>query len=326
MKNGAGMAGASRLVRLFDFVFALRPTLLFAVWTVALAGLWMHERQLTGAAWYLPAWPLSGLAAPAALELALFTLLMGAAFLLNQLSDIESDRLNNKLFLIASGAISPRRAWGEIVVLLTVALAGLVLLDPRLAGVAAAAWLVTGWLYSSAPFRCKDRPWAGLWCNLAGSLLIFVFGWMMAGPAEWAMALYAVPYVLGIGAVYCLTTIPDLPGDAASGKITPAVRWGEVAMRRAALGFDSAALLAACWLGDGVAAVATLAVWPFFLGALRQGGATAALRTNKYATLFLSLLICWRLPAYLLLLALVFYLGKWYYAARFQMDYPSLRS
>lgn len=319
-------SGTSRLLRALDFLFVLRPTLLIAVWTVALAGLWSHERLLTGAAWYLPAWPLAGLAVPAALELFLFTLLMGAAFLLNQLSDIESDRLNNKLFLIASGAIAPRQAWTEIVLLLTVALAGLMLLDPRLAAVAAAAWLVTGWLYSSAPFRCKDRPWAGLVSNLAGSLLIYIFGWMMAGPAAPEMALHALPYVLGIGAVYCLTTIPDLPGDAGSGKITLAVRWGEAAMRRAALGFDSAALLTACWLGDGVAALATLAIWPFFWRALRQGGAAADLRTNKYATLFLSLLICWRLPAYLLLLAVVFYLGKWYYAARFQMDYPSLRS
>ncbi len=315
-----------RFLHALDYFFVLRPTLFFPVWTVALAGLWAHERAAATMPWYWPFWPQHGFGQAWPLELGLFTLVMGASFLLNQITDVESDRLNDKLYLVASGAVPSTHAWTEIALLVAAGLGGLYLLNKPLAVIASLAFGVTGWTYSCAPLFCKNRPWAGLIVNLLGAYLIFSFGWVMAGPASWRMVLNGLPYIFGIGAVYLLTTIPDLPGDAAAHKITVAVRWGEQRVGLAALAADSAAVLTALLMQEWLALAATALVWPFFLATLRRKTVESALQTNKYATLILSLLVCWRFPFYLALLAAIFFFSKWYYAARFQVQYPSLRT
>ncbi len=311
------------LLSRLDYFFVLRPTLFFPVWTVALAGFWSHERIAAGRPWYDGLWPLQGMAAAHGLALLLLTLLMGAAFLLNQLTDVESDRFNHKLFLVASGAVPERHARIETLFLLVISLSGLAGLNPALAVCALLIFAVTGWAYSCAPFWCKDRPWAGLWANLTGSGLIFLFGWLMAGPLSWSV-LRGMPYLLGIGAVYLLTTIPDRPGDAAAHKITLAVRWGEARVYAAAMSCSTLAVVSALLAREGVALAATLAVWPFFIQTWRRATVESALHTNKMATLALSLLICWRAPLYLFLLAALFFFSKWYYKQRFNVHYPSL--
>ncbi|HNW60030.1 MAG TPA: UbiA family prenyltransferase [bacterium] len=313
-----------RLLPLLDYLFVLRPTLFFPVWTVALAGLWSHERALTAQPWLSIHWPLRGMALVSGFELLLLTLVMGAAFLINQITDVESDRLNHKLYLVASGAVPPRRALIETLLLLAAGLGGLMAVHPPLAVCALIIFAVTGWAYSCAPLLCKDRPWAGLAANLAGSALIFLFGWLMAGPLSWSACRCGAPYILGIGAVYFLTTVPDRPGDAAAHKITLAVLWGEGPVYRAAMLCAGLAVMAAALAREGVALTATLLVWPFFIQTWRRATIAAALRTNKAATLVLSLLVTWRAPGYLLLLAVVFYFSKWYYRNRFNVHYPSL--
>ncbi|HOT97489.1 MAG TPA: UbiA family prenyltransferase [bacterium] len=313
-----------KLLSRLDYFFVLRPTLFFPVWTVALTGFWSHERTMAGLPWFYGFWPLRGITVMQGLALLLLTVLMGAAFLLNQLTDVESDRFNNKLYLVASGAVPERHARMESLLLLAVGLGGLTGLKPALALCALFIFAVTGWAYSCKPFLCKDRPWLGLWANLSGSVLIYLFGWSMAGPLSWSALRCGLPYVLGIGAVYLLTTIPDRPGDAAAHKITLAVRWGETRIYRAAVICSGLAVVAALLTKEGVALAATLTVWPFFIWAWHRETVESALQTNKMATLALSLLICWRIPVYLFLLAGLFFFSKWYYRHRFNVHYPSL--
>ncbi|HOC88736.1 MAG TPA: UbiA family prenyltransferase [bacterium] len=315
---------AQRLLHSLDYLFVLRPTLFYPVWTVSLAGFWSAERAAAGLPWHTLHWPHQGFTPEDAIAIGLLTLVMGACFLLNQITDIESDRLNNKLYLVASGAVTLRGAWSETALLLAAGLGGLLWLSRPLALIALLAFLVTGWAYSCRPLYGKDRPWAGLLINLAGAGLIYLFGWLMAAPASWRIGLSALPYIAGIGAVYLLTTIPDRPGDAAAHKITLAVHWGEKRIYGAALAAGTIGVLAALPAREGVALTATLLTWPFFFSAWRRQTVDSALRANKFATLVLSFLICWRLPAYLVLLILVFYFSKWYYKKRFQVHYPSL--
>ena len=315
-----------RFMHGLDYIFVLRPTLCYPVWTVALAGFWSQERVATGEPWFSSNWPQSGFGLTDLLALALFTLVMGASFLVNQITDIESDRLNNKLYLIASGSVTVRQAWMETLLLLGVGLGGLFMVNSSLALVALLSFLVTGWAYSCAPLNGKNRPWAGFAANLTGAALIFVFGWLMAGASSASMALRGLPFILGIGAVYLLTTIPDRPGDAAANKITLAVHWGEERVYPAALIAGSLAVMAAWLAREGVAAAATVRMWPFFWRTARRRSVDSALRTNKFAVLILSMLICWRVPCYLVVLAAVYYFSKWYYKLRFKVHYPSLRT
>jgi 4-hydroxybenzoate polyprenyltransferase len=311
------------LLKKLDYIFVLRPTLFFPIWTVALAGRWAQERfalvQSPVRIWMQFPDVLLGL------WLLFFTSVMAAAFLVNQISDVESDRLNGKLYLLASGAITPRQAMVETVVLIALPLAALIWLRADLAIWAAAAYLVTGFAYSCRPLMLENRPWGGLMTNLVGALIIFSYGWLTGGTHGWDMVFRASPYLLGILAVYFLTTIPDIPGDTATGKITVAVRYGIRKVIVMALVTHLLALTAAALSRDWVAVVPMLAVLPFFWQTFRRQSVASALRTNKMAALALSLVVCVRFPFYLLFLVLVYFSCKWYYRQRFQLEYPSMR-
>ena len=94
---------SSRFLGALDYVMLLRPTVLMPVWTMTLLGAYQSSQTEHGLVW------LSG---PLSLlwTLLLYTLIMGAVYILNQLADAETDALNNKLYLIAQNDISCRAA------------------------------------------------------------------------------------------------------------------------------------------------------------------------------------------------------------------------
>ena len=309
-----------------DYLFVLRPTLFIPVWTIALAGHWAQLR-FAPASQHLKGNVANGSEWLIILYLSLFTAVMGAIFLLNQIQDIESDRFNQKLYLIANGDVPIRHAWLETALLVTVpSLITFLLRRADLSGMMLAAFFSMGWLYSCRPFSLKDHPFGGLLINLIGGYLVFAFGWLMTSPWHDKLWWLATPYVLGMVAIYFLTTIPDRSGDAAAQKVTMAVRYGD----RTALSMGFAAHLlalgAGIWTRDWVVLLALLAVSPFFIITLRTLSLKNVLTTNKYAALFLSAVVCYRFPFYLLILVVVYYVSKWYYRKRFNLIYPSLQS
>ncbi len=308
-------------VKLLDYVFVLRPTLFFPVWTVYAAGYFACQR-------FMPA-GLHGAADPGrtALLLALsLSLLMGAAFILNQLCDVATDSRNHKLFLIAQRHISPPAAWLQTALLL---LAGLVLAfhhSHRIGLLFAGIFLLTGVLYSVAPFQWKDRPFLGLFANAGGALLIFSAGWWAVAPGASLPLRHALPYMLAVAAVYLYTTLLDLDGDAQTRKRTFAVRYGWGATVIAGCVCELAATALAWQVDDAVIFYPAVLSAPFFVvAALKQGRAEVS-RAIKLPILFLALAICWKMWQYFLVLAVVFFVSKWYYQQRFGLKYPSLQA
>ncbi|HTY08845.1 MAG TPA: hypothetical protein VMF29_06745, partial [Candidatus Edwardsbacteria bacterium] len=80
-----------------DYLFVLRPILLVPAWTMLLVG------HYQGSATHRMTWRLPG---RLWLALGLYSGLMGAVYIVNQIFDVETDRLNRKLFLVADGFVS----------------------------------------------------------------------------------------------------------------------------------------------------------------------------------------------------------------------------
>jgi 4-hydroxybenzoate polyprenyltransferase len=256
----------------------------------------------------------------------LFTCVMGAVFLINQVKDIETDRLNNKLYLIASGDVPLCHAWVETVILFVLPTMVTVLWRWKLAVVTGLAFLILGWFYSCPPFSLKDRPVGGAITNLCGGYLVFCFGWMILGNPHLMMLLHATPYALGLLAVYFFTTLPDQEGDRTAKKITVAVRYGNRTVLVAGLIADCAAIILAAVVKDMVIFIPTVISFPFFIRAALTHRMADVLLTNKLATLFLSLAICIKFYLYLPLITVIFLFSKWYYKKRFNIRYPSFRT
>ncbi|MBN2000855.1 UbiA family prenyltransferase [candidate division KSB1 bacterium] len=310
----------------FDFFFVLRPTLFFPVWTFALAGYWTQSRYGINTFYAHGFFDIGSIDFTLWCSIFLFTLVMGSVYLINQIEDVESDRLNNKLYLIANGDISIRQAYWETALLLAVAVVLTALKRWDLAAIMIVAFVVLGWLYSCRPFALKNHPIGSIVINLSGGYIVFGFGWMIAGGFSPRIFFYATPYALGLLAVYFFTTIPDIPGDGRVKKITPAVKWGKNAAIHFGLGAEVLAIFFAFLSRDLVILLPTVAMLPFFIKTAVSKSVKDVLRTNKYAVLFLSLAICYKFYLYFALILIVFIFSKWYYKKRFDLVYPSFKT
>jgi 1,4-dihydroxy-2-naphthoate octaprenyltransferase len=309
----------NRIVKLCDYIFVLRPTLFFPVWTVYAAGyLAFHKFSAAAIKAAAPALDQTALSL-----LGILTLLMGSGYILNQLCDVETDRRNHKLFLIADRHLSPLAAWTEMILLGGFTLVAGFFYGTAIGVLLAIIFLLTGIFYNVAPFAWKGRPLLGLISNALGALLIFTAGWW-SQHIEWQLPVrHALPYIFAVAAVYLYTTLLDLDGDAGTEKMTFGVRYGFSATTIVGCLLELGALISAWWLEDWVIFFPALIAAPFFILAAVKQRLSEVSRAIKLPIVFLALAICLHVWQYFLLLAFVFYFSKWYYRRRFGLNYPN---
>ena len=216
-------------------------------------GLSAESTVLPAASWLLP----------------LLACLCGNVYIvgLNQLEDIEIDRINKPHLPIASGEFSKRL--GTAIVLLT---GGLALLLSAWGGVflLATVWssLAIGTAYSLPPIRLKRFPvWASLCIfSVRGAIVnlgLFLhfdhqLGNQQLGhspqipPAVWALTLFVLAFTFAIA---IFKDIPDLEGDRRYQISTFTVRLGQTAvfnLARWVLTVCYVGMIAAGWWIDGV--------------------------------------------------------------------------
>lgn len=156
----------------------------------------------------------------------------------NQLTDIEIDRVNKPGLPLAAGDLSPRGAtW--IVAAATVVPIVLALTQGVLQTAAVVAALAVGAAYSVPPLRLKRFPLAAS-LSISGVRAVIVnlgvyghfalaFGGTVAYPgAVWALTLFVLPFSFAIAV---LKDVPDMEGDRRFSIATFTVRLGP---RRAA--------------------------------------------------------------------------------------------
>ncbi|HUU44374.1 MAG TPA: UbiA family prenyltransferase [Acidobacteriota bacterium] len=292
-----------------DFLFFARPVLLPPVWTIALLGTIIPGRWRIDGWWWL-------------VFFVQLSCLFGAVYTLNQIRDIESDRLNRKLFFLPEGLISLRAAWRYTIALNLAALV-LALWFGLASAILTAAVIALGIAYSLGRSPWKNRPLLGLLANVLGhGTLVFLLGRVFVGQSVSGSVWPSLPYFLAVGAVYLATTVPDAIGDRLSNKRTVAVCvGGRLTMAIAAL-FVSGSVALAVAVADRHLLVAAIIVWPFFgLGVWRPR--LWAARAAQAAVLALSLAAAWAYPAYAVLLFAGFMGTRLFFRWRFGMNYPS---
>jgi homogentisate phytyltransferase / homogentisate geranylgeranyltransferase len=145
----------------------------------------------------------------------------------NQITDVEIDRINKPFLPIAAGELSLPGA-RAIVVVCTAAPLLLALTQGWVETVAVAAGLAVGALYSLPPFRFKRFPVAASLCITGVRSLVVNLGvyWHFAGtidPPVWALCLFVLPFSFAIAV---LKDVPDIEGDRAYSIRTFTVRLG----------------------------------------------------------------------------------------------------
>ncbi len=146
---------------------------------------------------------------------------------LNQICDLEIDRINKPHRMLPSGRISMPEAWGLSLVFLVVALLLAIWINYQCFLVVLGGALGTC-LYSAPPFRTKSR---GIWANLTIAVvrgtLLPVAGWStvkhVLQPEPWVLGAILGVYFLG-----AVTTkdFSDVEGDRRGGCRTLPVIYG----------------------------------------------------------------------------------------------------
>jgi geranylgeranylglycerol-phosphate geranylgeranyltransferase len=144
------------------------------------------------------------------------------AYVLNDLYDLETDRINKPLRPLAAGRLGRDAAVTWILILWAVG-AGFALLGGRVAAVFFGGWVTLLWLYS---WKLKRHSWAGHIVVSAVASSGFILGALVAGKAGAG----AVPFALGF--LFHLPRevakgVADLRGDRSAGFATLAVRLGD---------------------------------------------------------------------------------------------------
>lgn len=186
-------------MRVLDFFFALRPLVLVPAWSFFLLG--------AAAAAALEPFPVARFTA--------LTLVLCGGYLVNQIVDRETDRVNGKGLFLQRGIFSPR-TYAAGAAVCTVAGLGLAWAAHAAPWrIAAAAALVLA--YSIPPLRLAARAGFDLGANAAGYGVLAP--WIGAGPGSPPDA-FLTASALAVGAVFVHTTLLDTGGDRATGKRT----------------------------------------------------------------------------------------------------------
>lgn len=316
------MNKSSNKFSVLDYLFVLRPMLFFPGWATLLAGYFVADKSVRF--WEIStinALPISNIF----MLLLMFGAAMGASFLLNQIQDIESDRGNKKLFFISEGIITKRSAVVESAILIILALFLSVYFNPNVLFLTLAFMLLTGYLYNFPPFNFKDKPWHSLIANSLMGWLAFAIGWASVRPLSAQIIGDSMPYLLLNTALYFYTTLPDMDGDAQSGKQTLAVVYGLKKILIWAFLLFVFSMTIAFINNDFIAQAILLLSLPFFVTTIRNIQTASAVRTTKYTILFFNLVISFKIPYYFGLMVLVFFATRWFFKKRFNYDYPNFK-
>ena len=302
-------------MKLLDYIFAARPMLLLPVWSIFLVALhYHHELAEKTFSW-------SDL-----LILSCLTILTAGAYYINQVFDIESDKLNSKLGFLQKRLVSAGMLMAMYIIFSVLALSAAVFISTTLF-IIFLQLLLLSFVYSAPPFRLKDRAVSGLFANA------YSFGFLIpisvmplitqhsAGLMGWDNPFY---FFLSVMGVHILTTIPDIKGDKAAGKKTIGLILPlRVALLSAFMSFGGAALVAhySNFLPLMIIAVisATLA-----LTALVSTNFQIILAAAKIPILLLTLLAGYFYPIYFLFVVALLFLTRAYYKKRFNVVYPGL--
>lgn len=215
------------LLKGIDILFLARPLILVSVWGFSVFGYWcaLADKNIfnIGLLWhrtYLPDF----------FHMLIFSLSVGAVFVLNQIADYEVDLKNDGFPLFVRSSISKVEAYYYTLFLGIIStVIPLFLNKPGIALFSLIAILI-GFVYSFKPTYFSGRPVFDFLSNAIGyGIIAFGTGYYLAEPkAMFSLSFWiaAFPFFLLMCGGSICSTFPDYAGDKECGKRTTVVWLG----------------------------------------------------------------------------------------------------
>ncbi len=262
----------------------------------------------------------------------LFFIMMGGTYILNQIVDRESDRINRKNFFISDGHISINSAVIQLIFQYLITITAVFYLS--LIGFFKGGILyflvfllsvIFGIMYSLPPIRLNAKPGLDMLANAIGyGLLNFSAGYLALGVFSNDIIKIAIPLtIIGLGG-FGSTTIADIPGDKLDGKISIGVLIGERNTYILSIILFFIAAVTSLIINNPFTFIASVIPIPFQIWAMIKKGRRAALISMRVSNAPLVIISFLMFPIYFIGFIIIFLLTRIYYKKRFKLTYPSL--
>ncbi|MBT7377879.1 MAG: UbiA family prenyltransferase [Candidatus Marinimicrobia bacterium] len=310
-----------RIVPYFDYFFLLRPTLYFAIWVMVVLGMSTAKMNIVEYPLWIMNYDVSTL-----LVFLGITLLCSGTFIINQITDKESDAKNQKLFLIGKYIeIKKAQQFSNVISIMGMLL--LVLGNLILVPLGVTIYILWGITYNKSPFEWKKHPYLGILTNIVIGIILFLIGWLQVSGINGIeisnLISLMTPYILCFTAVSLMTNIPDIKGDASESANTFSVKFG----RRTTTIIATLIVIVAFYLSyknsDPIASTASLSSIPFFVFALFRNLDKDILRAIRYPIFLLNFFVFAVYPWLFVSVFIIYYISKYYYWHRFDLHYPT---
>lgn len=253
-----------------------------------------------------------------------YALLMGSVYVVNQIADIESDKANEKLFVLHQGMVSSGEAIALAVVLSVVSMAVALTIGGRTALYFGLS-LLLGLAYSVPPVALKRRFPFDLLANALGyGVLAYASGWSVVEGSGHPEVMRAVPFALCVGGVFVLTALADREGDESSGFKSTGVVLTPIQCAILALFLVALALPVALLVRNQIAAAGSIVSLPLFAYAALRVGPRAVKIAYRCGSAIFVLIVGLLHPVFLVVVLVVLGLARLYYSRRFALNYPSI--
>jgi 4-hydroxybenzoate polyprenyltransferase len=153
---------------------------------------------------------------------------------LNQIFDLEIDRVNKPQRPLASGALKPRGAWLFTILCYCAALGMAALVNLQTFGIYLVASIATV-AYSAPPFRLKRHAWASnLTIAVTRGELLKVAGWAVVATVFDSLEPWYIGFIYFLFLMGATTTkdFVDISGDRKAACVTLPIRYGVAASVR----------------------------------------------------------------------------------------------
>ncbi len=244
------------LLKGIDILFLARPIILVPVWGFSVLGYYCCQdgslpftpKLFWGRQYIIPfVWMI------------IFSLSVGAVYVLNQIADYDVDKENDGFPLLVKSGITKGVAYSYSALLGAISIIIALAFGYNWVAFYSLLALVIGMAYSFKPTYFSGRPIADFLTNAIGyGVVAFGMGWYMSsgeGINSSAFVKSALPYFLIMCGASISSTLPDYPGDKACNKKTTAVSFGTTKAHGMTLVFVILGTIAAFIAQDLVACI-----------------------------------------------------------------------
>ncbi|MEO0298510.1 MAG: UbiA family prenyltransferase [candidate division WOR-3 bacterium] len=300
-----------------DYIFLLRPTIQVALWTFYFIGVYLGYREEGNIKFFNFVFNFRTY-----YILLAYSLLMGGVYILNQITDIETDRMNKKLFILPERIISVKNAYTTFIFVVLIGFF-MIFFNFKIQKTILNLFIISfimGYLYSAKPFYFKSRPFLDLFSNVFGYALIASMIGYLSVKNSFPQLIIFIPYMFSMAAIFINTTILDYEGDRKVGLKTTGILLGIKTSLFVSTFFMILALVSGIYNKDTLAIVTTSYSLIFFIISLFFRNEKYVKWSVMFTSPFVSFILGLIFPYFLLLCAFTLFLSLIYYKKRFNYN------